>query len=129
LVINNLIKFPQAQKQRVEQGKITAATLNNYVKSIKLFCEVLEISIPWKNIVRGLPRSRRYGDDKAPTLQEICKIIEYPDRRIRAIVCTRACSGIRIGAWDYLKWKHINPIKNEDKVIAAKAFHNRVFLS
>jgi hypothetical protein len=30
-------------------------------------------------------------------------------------------SGIRVGAWDYLKWKHIIPIKNEeDKVIAAK---------
>jgi hypothetical protein len=31
-----------------------------------------------------------------------------------------AASGIRLGAWDYLKWKHIKAIKNEDKVIAAK---------
>ena len=30
-------------------------------------------------------------------------------------------SGIRVGAWNYLKWKHIIPIKNDkDDVIAAK---------
>ena len=30
-------------------------------------------------------------------------------------------SGIRLGAWDYLKWKHIIPIKNDkDEIVAAK---------
>jgi hypothetical protein len=29
-------------------------------------------------------------------------------------------SGIRIGAWDYLKWKHIIPIEKEGKIVAAK---------
>jgi hypothetical protein len=52
----------------VEQKEITAATFNNYVKSIKLFCEVAEIPISWKNIVRGLLNARRYADDRAPTL-------------------------------------------------------------
>jgi hypothetical protein len=32
-----------------------------------------------------------------------------------------ASSGIRLGAWDYLKWKNVDPITdNEDKVTAAK---------
>jgi hypothetical protein len=30
-------------------------------------------------------------------------MIEYPDRRSKAIVYTMASSGIRIGAWDYLQ--------------------------
>ena len=30
-------------------------------------------------------------------------------------------SDIRLGAWDYLQWQHIIPIKNDrDEVIAAK---------
>jgi hypothetical protein len=30
-------------------------------------------------------------------------------------------SGIRLGAWDYLQWKHVIPQKNENgQVIAAK---------
>jgi hypothetical protein len=30
-------------------------------------------------------------------------------------------SGIRIGAWDYLQWKHVKPvINNEGEIIAAK---------
>ena len=32
-----------------------------------------------------------------------------------------ASSGIRLGAWDFLQWKHVTPLKNEkDEVIAAK---------
>ena len=60
-------------------------TLRNFVKSIKLFCEVSDISIPWKKITRGLPRARQAANDRAPTIEEIQKIVEYPDRRIKPI--------------------------------------------
>jgi integrase len=52
---------------------------------------------------RDIPRSRKFADDRAPTLEEIQKIAEYLDRRIKAIVCTMVSSGIRIGSWDYLR--------------------------
>lgn len=67
------------------------------------------------------PRARQAANDRAPTLEEIRKIIEYPDRRIKPLVCTMVSSGIRLGAWDYLQWKHVDPITNEDgNIIAAK---------
>lgn len=115
-----IIEFLQSLKQRVENKEISGATVRNYVKPIRLFCEMNEITVPWKKIMRGLPRSRNYANDRAPTIDEIKKITDYPDRRIKPIVYLMASSGIRLGAWDYLKWRHIVPIVRDDKIIAAK---------
>jgi hypothetical protein len=117
---NNIVKFVQFQNSRVNKKEITGATVRNYVKSIKLFCEMADIPISWKKITRGLPKGKKYADDRIPTIEEIQKLVEYPDRRIKAIVCTMASSGIRIGAWDYLKWAHIRPIDRNSEIIAAK---------
>ena len=118
--VNSIMKYLQMNKDRVEKKEITAATLHNNVKVLKLFCERNDILLPWKKITRGLPKARRYADDRAPTLEEIRMITEYPDRRIKAIVSTMISSGIRLGAWNYLKWKHIIPIMRDDKLVAAK---------
>jgi hypothetical protein len=117
---NNILRFLQTQKQRVERKEITAGTLRNYVKTIKMFCEVTDVVIAWKKITRGLPRGKRYADDRAPTTEEIRKIIEYPDRRIKPLVYTMASSGIRVGAWDHLRWDHVLPIIKAGKLVAAK---------
>ncbi len=63
----------------------------------------------------------KLANDRAPTIQEIQKLVEYPDRRIKPIVCTMVSSGIRIGSWDYLQWKHVIPMTNSSgEIIAAK---------
>ena len=83
-----------------------------------------EILIPWKKITLGLPKGRKYADDRDPTLEEIQKIIEYPDRRIK--IYTMTSSGVRLGAWDHLRWEHIQPIRGKNNpnngkdVVAAK---------
>ncbi|MDN5845184.1 MAG: hypothetical protein L0H53_02795 [Candidatus Nitrosocosmicus sp.] len=118
-----ILNFIQYQKQRVAKKEIKSGTLRNYQKTIKSFCETVDILIPWKKITKGLPRGKRYSDDRAPTIEEIRLISSYPDRRIKSIVYVMASSGIRVGAWDYLKWGHITPIKDkndERTVIAAK---------
>jgi len=101
---SKIIEFLQFQKERTENREISPATLRNFVKAIKLFCEMTDIDISWKKITRGLPKTRRYADDRAPTLEEIQKISEFPDRRIKALVYTMASSGIRLSAWEYLRW-------------------------
>ena len=89
-------------------------------KRSKMFCEVTDIAIQWKKVTRGVPRGKRYADDRAPTIEEIRKIIEYHDRRIKPIVYTMASSGIRVGAWDHLKWNHLSPITRDGKLLGAK---------
>jgi hypothetical protein len=119
-VFNNILKFMQFHLDRVNRKEITGATVRNYLKSIKLFCEMADIPITWKKITRGLPRGKSYADDRIPTIEEIQKLLEYPDRRIKAIVYTMTSSGIRLGAWNYLKWGHVRSIKKEGEVVAAK---------
>jgi hypothetical protein len=115
-----IINFLQYQKERVEREEITAATLYNFVKALKLFCEMSDVPIAWKKITRGLPKVRSFANDRAPTIEEIRKMTEYSDRRMKAIVYTMASSGIRLGAWDYLHWKDIEPISKDGRVVAAK---------
>jgi len=102
----NILRFINYHKERVERKQITAGTLRNLFKTIKSFCEITDVDVPWKKISRGLPRCKRYADNRAPTIEEIRNIIEYPDRRIKPIVYVMCSAGIRVGAWDYLKWKH-----------------------
>lgn len=118
--INSVIRFLQMNKDRVQKKEITGATVRNHVKTIKLFCEMNDILLPWKRITKGLPKARRYAEDRAPTIEEIRRIAEYPDRRIKAIVYTMCSSGIRLGAWDSLKWKHVVPTERNGKITAAK---------
>lgn len=117
--LTNILKFIYFQRERVEKKEISGATVINYTKSIKLFCEMSDITITWKKITRGLPRGKRYADDRIPNLKGLKQLIEYPDRRFKVIVFTMASSGIRVGAWDYLRWRHIRPIE-KNEVIAAK---------
>jgi hypothetical protein len=101
---NSILKFMQRLKDRADRKEITAGTIRNYVKSIKLFYQMADVSIAWDKITRGLPKGKTYADDRAHTLEEIKSLCEFPDRRIKSIVYTMVSSGIRVGAWDYLRW-------------------------
>ena len=88
------------QNQRAERKEISTETIKNYLKPVKLFCQMVDFTIAWKKITRGLPRAKSYSDDRIPTIEEIRKLLEYPDRRLESIIFTVASSGIRLGAWD-----------------------------
>jgi hypothetical protein len=119
---DSIIGFLDFHIQRVRRKELAAGTLKNYYRAGKLFCEMNDLTtMNWKRISRGLPRVKNSSSDRAPTLEEIRKLVEYPDRRIKPIVYAMASGGFRLGAWDYLRWKHVSPMINEKgEVIAAK---------
>lgn len=113
-------RFILFQKSRLEKKEIVVSTLYNYLKPIKLLCKINDIQINWQKITLGLPKERKYADDRAPRIDEIQKLIEYPDRRIKLIISVMVSSGIRLAAWDDLKYKHVQPIEKEGVIVAAK---------
>jgi hypothetical protein len=117
-------KMLRVQIKRVETGEISEGTIYNYYKAAKVFCDQNDISATWKKITKIIPTGRRDADDRVPTGEEIQRLIVYPDRRLKPIIFTMISSGIRIEAWNYLKWKHIEPkYENDDisgKLLGAK---------
>jgi hypothetical protein len=114
------MRFIESQKERASTGQIALVTIRNYYKAIKLLCDMNELILGWKKITKGLPKQINASNDRTPTIEEIRKLIEYPDRRIKPIIFTLGSSGIRLGAWDYLRWKHIIPLYHDGELVAAK---------
>ncbi len=120
-VQDKLMQFFSYQVDRATRKEISETTIPNYYKATKLFCEMNDLLLNWKKVSRILPKRGNAANDRAPTIEELQKLIEYPDRRIKSIIYTMVSSGIRIGAWDYLKWKHVIPISNgKGEITAAK---------
>ena len=117
-------KMLRIQLKRVESGEISEGTIYNYYKAAKVFCDQNDINATWKKITKIIPTGRRDADDRVPTGEEIQRLTIYPDRRLKPIIFTMISSGIRIEAWNYLKWKHIEPkYENDDisgKLLGAK---------
>jgi integrase len=116
-----IIRFVIFQKERIDEREITSGTLRNYLKAIKSFCKMNRIDITWDIISHSLPKVKQHANDRIPSVEEIKKLLQYPDRRIKPIVLLSISSGIRVGAWDYMKWKHIKPITDVNgNLLAAK---------
>jgi integrase len=91
-----MMTFIRHLKDRVNLNRITGGTLKNYYFAVKLFYEANDIQLNWKWIARGLPPASTIANDRIPTLEEIQKLIEYPDRRTKLIVYVMISSGIRV---------------------------------
>ncbi|MDA4125143.1 MAG: hypothetical protein OK438_06835 [Thaumarchaeota archaeon] len=112
--------FLREVKARVEAGEISASTVSIYTKPLKLFCVMNDIPVNWAKLSRKMPKGLHAADDRPPTLDEVRKILQYPDRRIKPIVLTMLSSGIRIGSWDHIRWGHIEKIERGGELLAAR---------
>jgi integrase len=106
-------------KQKHKDGNLDAGTIKNRKSTVKNLLKKTKVQVDWDEVFKGLPKPRRYTNDRAYSLDEIRKICEYSDKRIKPIVYTMASSGMRLGAWDYLKWSHITPLFRDGEVICA----------
>ncbi len=79
-----LMMFARFQKERVNNKELSPSTVPNYFKAVKLFCQANRLSniVEWKLVSKGIPRGLKAADDRAPTLEEIQKLLKFPDRRI-----------------------------------------------
>ena len=117
---SELMRYIHFQQSRVDSREISPGTLRNYIKAIKHFFTMNDILVNWDKIKKGMPSVNQTSNDRIPEIVEIKLLLGYNDIRIRPIVLTMLSSGIRVGAWNWLKWKNVIPIEKEGTIVAAK---------
>jgi integrase len=87
----------------------TAALIRNSVKKLLDVNGVTGIN--WPSIDDRIPEKKRYGEDRAPTADEIKRMVIAADLRMKCIVLFLCSSGARIGAIPLLRWRDVAEIK------------------
>jgi hypothetical protein len=65
-----LLKFFTVQNKRAETKDISPETVINYLKPVKLFCEMNGIMVNRKIISKGIKRGNRWSNDRPPSREE-----------------------------------------------------------
>ena len=117
---SELMRYIIFQEERIKKKEISSGTLRNYIKAIKLFFIMNDILVNWDKIKMGMSTVNQTSNDRIPEISEINTLFGYHDIRLKPIVLTMLSSGIRVGAWDWLKWKHVIPIYRNKELLAAK---------
>ena len=87
--------------------------------SLRRFVEINRVGgIDWDYVNQFLPKVKKSGQDRAPTLEEIRKIVSVADLRTKCLILFLVSSGARIGSIDYLRWKDLQEIELEGRKIA-----------
>lgn len=116
-----ITSYMLVQKKRSLIGELSAASISNFRKPIRLLLEMNDVTtINWTKIGKLMPSGRRFALDRAPTMEEVRAIVGRGDLRLQAVILTMVSGGIRLGAWDYLDWGHVEPVYEGRKLLAAK---------
>jgi hypothetical protein len=107
----SLFSHKTGSRLKIEDGEITAGTVNNWLKAVKLFLEMNDIVVNWKKIRRMLLTIRRYALDRIPTIDELREILDAADIRGKALTLVLVSSGIREGAVPCLCVSHYSKIR------------------
>ena len=109
LRIEDLLMYPPSQIKLIEaqiisymvhlkKQQASFGTVNGYLAAIKLFYDINDYNLNKRKLARYLPDKKKASDDRGYTIEEIAKMLQGADERLRALILLLACTGMRIGA-------------------------------
>jgi integrase len=100
--------------------KISRGHKNLVTATLKHLCEINDIVLNWKKIKKFINSEKTgneaNGRDRAYTHEEIQKILDFCDQRMKTIFLILASIGLRIGALQSLRLSNLNKIDNLYKI-------------
>ena len=90
-----------------EVSKSSASSTTAFWRdSLRRFLEINRVKgIDWDYVNQFIPKVRKSGQDRAPTLEEIVKVVSVADLRTKCLILFLSSSGARIGSVEYLRWR------------------------
>jgi len=99
LIERELINFIIEMKNK----KMSYSAIQNYIVAALAFYKINDVILNVTKIGKFMPEQKRVRKDRAYTHEEISKLLEVADERMRMIILLLASSGIRVGAIPSLK--------------------------
>ena len=118
LTIETLLNLPVKELEQLLINHIERLKTRNKSHSyrnqtfcvVKHFCVMNDIRINKEKIGKFLGESVRKNTDRGYTHEEIKKLLDVADLRMKSVILLMASTGIRIGAVTELKLKHLKEI-------------------
>jgi hypothetical protein len=125
---NRVYKNPEFVEESLRRyseanrDKVSGSTIRGFRDSVRFFLKMrnLDKEVNWGRLNYLIPHSRKIGKDRAPSMEEVRKIVDNADTRLKVVLLNMASSGIRVGAFDYLNWGDVEPITEDKVVVGAK---------
>jgi integrase len=105
-----IMEWVDDQKARMGSDGITGNQCVMTVSALKSFFANSGVKLDWTDVRISLPRMREVADDRGYTREEIKRLCQYPDRRVKVIVLLMASGGLRVGAVVGLNWGDVKPL-------------------
>ncbi len=104
------------------RDKVSGSTIRGFRDSVRFFLKMrnLDREVNWDRLNYLIPHSRKIGKDRAPSIEEVRKVVDNADTRLKSVLLVLASSGIRVGAFDYLNWGDVEPIVEDKETVGAK---------
>lgn len=88
--------------------KLSPNSFDAPLGALQSFLEINDIFLNWRKIRKLIPARVKKSGERGYTTQEIQKMLQFSiDLRTKAIIHFMAASGIRVGAFDGMKIKHL----------------------
>lgn len=92
-----------------EKGMKYAAILN-YIKPVITFAKINDLMVNSKKINRYMPPNVRTKKTTAYTHEQISKLLEVADERMKAVILLCSSAGLRIGSIPSLNWGSLQEV-------------------
>ncbi|MFN3654642.1 MAG: tyrosine-type recombinase/integrase [Candidatus Nitrosotenuis sp.] len=110
--------------------RLSPNSLGPHLAAIDKFLAVNDVEYKKRKLRMFLPEKVKCSGTKAWTTQDIQKMLEFADsRRTKALIHFLSASGVRVGALEELKWKHIEEISNGCYCVTIYAKSNHEYIT